>query len=123
MITGGKVVKTLEEAFVTDPNKISIVLIESKDTEDERPMGIYLSIYLLCYLNFWYVLNIQYFETDLCMQHPLVPLNMEWVLECLGGGIRKSLCNWILSQVSMLPKINWPEDLFAEDELDESSHR
>lgn len=58
---------------------------------------------------------------DMCLQHPLVPVNVEWVLESLGRGNRNSLGNWILSHQAVLPQIDWPGDLFSDDELNTSS--
>ncbi|CAB3247848.1 unnamed protein product [Arctia plantaginis] len=90
---GGHVVKEIKDVRVAkDSTQPALLLAEPENTQEDR------FIYL-------------------AMEHSLVPVNFEWVLNCLGSYSLGSIQELLLCPSSLLPEATarWPEVLLAQD--------
>ncbi|XP_077295392.1 uncharacterized protein LOC143917686 [Arctopsyche grandis] len=94
-LAGGSVVNSLTEVAIKDPKKISIVITDEANSQESRFL-------------------------DLCVLHKVFPINIAWMLECIGRGDCVTLDNYILVNRSLYPVIDWPEKLLVEYEDSDS---
>lgn len=93
--TGGTVVDNIKQIEVRDSKKVAILLADPMNTQDDR-----------------------FF--DVCSKHPVVPLNVEWVLDSLGQGRLEGAAGYLLVPRSLLPIVDWPFSLASDESMDDA---
>ncbi|KAJ0175511.1 hypothetical protein K1T71_008670 [Dendrolimus kikuchii] len=91
--SGGQVVNSVQQVQVTEnTNQPALLLAEPENTQEDR------FVYL-------------------AMEHSVVPVNYEWVLNCLGSYSLQSIHDLLLCSSALLPPetSKWPSRLLAHD--------
>lgn len=86
----------IKEIEVRDSKKVAILLADSMNTQGD-----------------------QFY--DVCMKHPVVPLNVEWALDSLGQGQLEGAAGYLLVPRGLLPAVDWPFSLASDESMDEAN--